>query len=106
MKAYTGGPRIVQILCSQGIVLLRNRTGTPPLTRFFGPGKNRVKGKPRYRRSILVLKPQNGEFETLKSTFSIVFTSVQLKLQLQLLHLYLSSKRNCSRNAVSYLILH
>ena len=25
--------------------------GTPPLTRFFGPGKNRVKGKPRYRRS-------------------------------------------------------
>jgi hypothetical protein len=37
-------------------------TGTPPLTRFFGPGKNRAKGKPRYRRSILVLKPQNGEF--------------------------------------------
>ena len=27
-------------------------TGTPPLTRFFGPGKNRVKGKPCYRRSI------------------------------------------------------
>ena len=23
-------------------------TGTSPLTRFFGPGKNRVKGKPRY----------------------------------------------------------
>ena len=44
-------------------------TGTPPLTRFFGPGKNRVKGKPRYRRSILVLKPQNGEFESSKSTF-------------------------------------
>ena len=53
---------------------------TPPLTRFFGPGKNRVKGKPRYRRSILVLKPQNGEFETLKSTFSIVFTSVKMQL--------------------------
>ena len=35
-------------------------TGTPPLTRFFGPGKNRVKGKPSYRRSILVLKPQTG----------------------------------------------
>ena len=33
-------------------------TGTPPLTRFFGPGKKRVKGKPRYRRSILVLKPK------------------------------------------------
>ena len=32
-------------------------TGTPPLTRFFGPEKNRVKGKPCYRRSILVLKP-------------------------------------------------
>ena len=44
-------------------------TGTPPLTNFFGPGKNRVKGKPRYRRSILVLKPQNGEFELPKSTF-------------------------------------
>ena len=44
-------------------------TGTPPLTRFFGPGKNRVKGKPRYRRSILVLKPPNGEYEGSKSTF-------------------------------------
>ena len=44
-------------------------TGTPPLTRFFGPGKNRVKGKPRYRRSILVLKPKNGEYESSKSTF-------------------------------------
>ena len=45
-------------------------TGTPPLTRFFGPGKNRDKGKPRYRRSILVLKPKNGEYESSKSTFS------------------------------------
>ena len=44
-------------------------TGTPPLTRFFEPGKNRVKGKLRYSRSILVLKPQNGEFESSKSTF-------------------------------------
>ena len=44
-------------------------TGTPPLTRFFEPGKNRVKGKPCYRRSILVLKPQNGEFEHSNSTF-------------------------------------
>ena len=26
VKCYTGGPRIVRILCSQGIVLLRNRT--------------------------------------------------------------------------------
>ena len=41
----------------------KDELGTPPLTRFFGPGENRVKGKPRYRRSILVLKPQNGEFE-------------------------------------------
>ena len=63
-------------------------TGTPPLTRFFGPWKNRVKGKPRYRRSILVLKPQNGEFEASKSTFSLVFTSA--KLQLQSLHSNLS----------------
>jgi hypothetical protein len=45
-------------------------TGTPPLTRFFGPGENRVKGKPRYRRSILVLKTKNGEFDNPKSTFS------------------------------------
>ena len=51
---------------SQGLI---SSTGTPPLTRFFGPEKNRVKGKPRYRRSILVLKPQNGEFESSKSTF-------------------------------------
>ena len=47
----------------------KSDTGIPPLTRFFGPGKNRVKGKLRYRRSILVLKPQNGEFELPKSTF-------------------------------------
>ena len=48
-------------------------TGTPPLTRFFGPGKNRVKGKPFYRRSILVLKPKNGEYESSKSTFFCKF---------------------------------
>ena len=48
-------------------------TGTPPLTRFFGPGKNRVKGKLRYRRSILVLKPQNGDCEGSKSTFFLIF---------------------------------
>ena len=53
-----------------------------PLMRFFGPGKNRVKGKPRYRRSILVLKPPNGEFKSSKSTFSQIFTSVKgVKLQ-------------------------
>ena len=44
-------------------------TGTPPLTRFFGTQKYRVKGKPHYRRSIVVLKPQNGEYESSKSTF-------------------------------------
>ena len=66
------------------VLKLQVHTGTPPLTRFFGPGENRVKGKPRYRRSILVLKPQNGEFETSKSTFSLLFTSV--KMQLQSLH--------------------
>ena len=58
---------------------------------FFVPGNNRIKGKPRYRRSILVLKPQNGEFEASKSTFSLVFASV--KLQLQSLHLYLSQSK-------------
>ena len=56
-------------------------------------------GEPRYRRSILVLKPQNGEFESSKSTFSQVFTIVKLrvsfqltlvKLQLQQLHLSFS----------------
>ena len=46
-----------------------NDTGTPPLTRFFGPGINRVKGKPRYRRSILVLKSKNGEYETQSPLF-------------------------------------
>jgi hypothetical protein len=69
---------------------IKSNTGTPPLTRFFGPWKNRVKGKPRYRRSILVLKPKNWEFICSKSTFLLVFTSV--KLQLQSLHLYLSLK--------------
>ena len=66
-------------------------TGTPPLTWFFGPGENRVKGKPCYRRSILVLKPQNGEFDSSKSTFSQVLRSVgHVKLQLQSLHLSFS----------------
>ena len=44
-------------------------TDTPPLTRFFGTQKNRFKRKPRYRRSILVLKTKNGEYESSKSTF-------------------------------------
>ena len=44
-------------------------TGTPPLTQFFGPVKNRVKGRPCYRRSILVLKLGNGTFSFPKSTF-------------------------------------
>ena len=44
-------------------------TGTLPLTRFFGTQKSRAKGKPRYRRIILVLKPQDGEYESSKSTF-------------------------------------
>ena len=44
---------------------------TPLLMRFFGPGKIRVKGKPRYRRSIFVLKPKNGEYESSKTTFFV-----------------------------------
>ena len=59
-------------------------TGTPPLTRFCGPRKNCVKGKPHYRRSILVLKPKNGEYESSKSTFSrisnffsLIFSTIQ-----------------------------
>ena len=62
-------------------------TGTPPFTQFFGPEKNRVKGKPRYRRSILVLKPQNRVFESSKSTFSQVFTNVKLQLQITIITL-------------------
>ena len=42
---------------------LIDNTGTPPLTRFFGPEKNRVKGKLCYRRSMSVLKPGNGEIK-------------------------------------------
>jgi hypothetical protein len=39
-------------------------TGTPPLTRFFGPGKNRFKGKQRYRRSIIVYQnPKTGNMK-------------------------------------------
>jgi hypothetical protein len=45
------------------VILLHNgalhNTGTPPLMQFFGTQKNRVKGKPRYRRTILVLKQEN-----------------------------------------------
>ena len=54
-------------------------TGTPPLMRFLGLEKNalkvnRVIGKPRYRRSILVLKPQIGEYESLNPCFLEFFT--------------------------------
>ena len=69
---------------TEGPWLLFITTGTPPLTRFSGPGKNRVKGKPRYRRSILVLKPQNGEFERSKSTFSRIFLTIHKNLNLNL----------------------
>ena len=44
-------------------------TGSPPLTWFFGPGKNHVKGIPGDRRSTLVLKPWNREYESSKSPF-------------------------------------
>ena len=47
----------------------KRNTGTPPLTRCLGPGKICVKGKPHYRRSILVLKTKNGEYESANSTF-------------------------------------
>ena len=40
----------------------------------FGPGKNRVKVKPRYRRSILELKSKNGEYVSSKSPFFPNFT--------------------------------
>ena len=67
---------IKQVICSLfflSIFFLEKlcHTGTSFLTRVFGPDKNRVKGKPRYRRGILVLKPPNGEFKHWKSTFSL-----------------------------------
>ena len=54
-------------------------TGTPPLTRFFGPGKNRVRGKPRYRRSILVLKPQTGNMTAQSPLFEQSALQAKLK---------------------------
>ena len=53
----------------EDILVYLLEVGTPPLTRFFGTQKNRVKGKPRYRRSILVLEQENGTFLHSKSTF-------------------------------------
>ena len=44
-------------------------TSTPPLTQSFGPGNYRVKGKPRYRRSILVLKPKTGNWKVQSPLF-------------------------------------
>ena len=44
-------------------------TGTPPLTRIFWPGKNRVKGKLRFRMSILVQKTQKGEYKAQSPLF-------------------------------------
>ena len=36
-----------------------------PLHGFLGPEQIRVEGKLRYRRSILVLNPKNGEYKSL-----------------------------------------
>ena len=62
--------------------LKKNTTGTPPLTRFFGPKENRVKGKPRYRRSDLVVKSKNGEFffqsPLFHPFFRVFFCSIQI----------------------------
>ena len=41
---------------------VEKNTGTPPLTRFVGTQKNRVKRKPRYGRTISVLKWENETF--------------------------------------------
>ena len=54
----------------KSIQIEKQGTGTRPLTQIFVPGINRFKGKLRYGRSILVLKPQNGEYESPKSMFS------------------------------------
>ena len=44
-------------------------TGTLPLMQFFGTQKKRVNEKPRYRRTKLVLKWENGNFDFPKSPF-------------------------------------
>ena len=46
-------------------------TSILPLTQFFGTQKNCVKGKPCYRRSILVQKAENGTFSFTKSKCAI-----------------------------------
>ena len=63
-------------------------TGTPSLTLFFGPGKNRVKGKPGYRRSILVLKSDrkwmllfNNCYKTISGHFLPYVSSFFTKLR-------------------------
>jgi hypothetical protein len=48
-------------------------TGTLPLMLFFWTHINCAKGKLCYRRSILELKPKNGEYGSSKSTFSLIF---------------------------------
>ena len=56
----------VPLLCEQNSSLF---ISVRKKYQIFGPGKNRVKGKPCYRRSILVLKWGNGTFELPKSIF-------------------------------------
>ena len=70
-------------------------TGTPPLTRFFGPGKNSVKGKPRNRRSILVVKPQTGEFVIQSPLFA------EFLLVLNCIHIFHKVKRNLMQGTFS-----
>jgi hypothetical protein len=55
--------------CPNVLGTIFSNTGTLLLARFFGTQKNRVKGKPRYKSSILVLKHENGTFFTSKVHF-------------------------------------
>ena len=53
--------------------LIFEDTSTPPLARFFGPGKHRVKEKT--DRSIS--KPKNGEYERYKGKNPLFFWKFQ-----------------------------
>ena len=68
-KVFTRQIRMAGLLKHHHWFLTIHTTGTPPLTRFFGTQKNRVKGKPRYRRSVLLVKQENGTLLLPKSTF-------------------------------------
>ena len=59
------------------IRLSNDSTCTPLLMRFFGPGKIRVKGKPSYRRSILLLKTKTGNINDAYAVWFIFYCHIR-----------------------------